>query len=169
MAARGVLRTTRNQNMKTTKFFLLGAALAVSLTVTPSTKATDLTSQLAKVKENQALANSPRMRELYPELTRNTATSAATASNLNQRDNQLAEIIHNSALGHSPRILEQFPELARSARVNATPIVNTQLAGIRKNSALSHSPRMLEQFPQLAREQGAAPSESNSTTIAPLK
>lgn len=148
--------------MKTAKFFFLGVMAAVTLNFNQSTQAEEANHQLTLVKQNQALMNSPRTRELYPELTRGIPSSSTTGD-------QLAKVSSNAALVHSPRIIEQFPQLARSRQTEATSSTDTRLAVIRQNAALSHSPRMLEQYPSLARQPEPSQVELKSANIAPLK
>lgn len=62
------------------------------------------------IRNNQALNNSPRVREEYPALTRveqppNSGESA-----------RLRQVRQNAALANSPRVREEFPELQRGSR-----------------------------------------------------
>lgn len=157
--------------MKTTTIFLLGVAVAATMNANSQALASSQDTRLDVIKQNQALANSPRMKELYPELARSTPASAVVSSQTDQRQSELARVDRNSAWAHSPRVLEQFPELAVSGQpVEKTPAdVNTRLAVIRLNPALANSPRMLERFPQLSRENKSEPSPMNAAQVAPLK
>src|SRR5258706_14729834 len=101
--------------MKTAKILLLGVASAIALTANQSLRAADATSQLAKIIQNQALAHSPRMIELYPELAYVGAASTTAAAKPDTRAGKVAEISKNLALANSPRMREQFPELAVSS------------------------------------------------------
>lgn len=155
--------------MKTAKFFFLGVVAAVTLNFNHSMQAAEANDQLTLVKQNQALMNSPRMRELYPELTRGIPSSVTAVSTPNHCNEQLAKISSNAALVHSPRIIEQYPQLARARQTETTSSTDTRLAVIRQNAALSHSPRMLEQYPSLARQPEPLQVEMQSANIAPLK
>ena len=155
--------------MKTAKLFFLGAMTAITLNFNQSTLAAGANQQLNLVKQNQALINSPRMRELYPELTRGISSSGTMVSTPNNCGSQLARINFNAALVHSPRIIEQYPQLARSRQTEATSSKDAQLAMFQQNAALSHSPRMLEQYPSLARQPESSEMELKSASIAPLK
>jgi len=142
------------------------------LTANQSLRAADSTSQMAKVMQNQALAHSPRMIELYPELA--WAGVAATASvKPDTRAIRLTEISKNLALANSPRMREQFPELAVSRQTpNASSVKPAgsanELAQVRKNQSLANSPRMIERFPELRRNNGFD-TNLKSVEIAPLK
>src|SRR6266705_3407902 len=145
--------------MKTTKILLLGLAAVVTLTANQNLRAADATSQVAKVMQNQALARSPRMIELYPELAYAGAASTTAASKPDTRASQLAKISQNLALANSPRMREQFPELAVSRQTpNASSVKPAgsanELAQVRKNQSLANSPRMIERFPELRRNNG---------------
>lgn len=149
--------------MKTNKIFLLGVAVVFTLNLNQPAQAVDL--------NHTALANSPRIKELFPELRLTASVSTPPQALPDHRGSRLAEVLKNPALAHSPRILEQFPELARSGQTPAesTAAGNAQLAAVLKNSALAHSPRMLEQFPALSRSNEQSPANLNPVGVAPLK
>jgi hypothetical protein len=158
--------------MKTTKILLLGVAAVVTLTANQSLRAGDDTSQLAKPIQNHALAHSPRMIELYPELAWADAMSTAVVKS-DTRAIRLGEVSKNVALANSPRMREQFPELAvpgqTSAASSAKPTASTrELAAVMKNQSLANSPRMKERFPEL-RQNNGFDTNLKSVEIAPLK
>ena len=61
------------------------------------------------IRNNQALAHSPRVREDYPALTRVEQPLKSGESA------QLKEVRQNAALANSPRVREDFPELQRES------------------------------------------------------
>ncbi len=157
--------------MKTTKILLLSATAAVTLAATQNLVAADGSSQLAAIRQNSALVQSPRMIELYPELARVNLTSTTDSSKPDTKATQLAEIVKNPAFANSPRVRELYPELAfygqtSSASSSKSDVSTTELARVMQNQALANSPRMKEQFPELkARNSGF----EKSIEIAPLK
>ncbi|MDD5140604.1 MAG: hypothetical protein PHY43_10140 [Verrucomicrobiales bacterium] len=158
--------------MKTIKILIIGVAAVVTLTATQSLRAGDDTSTPAKLIQNHALAHSPRMIELYPELAWAGVASTAAAKP-DARAIRLAEVSKNIALASSPRMREQFPELAvsgqTSAAISAKPAASTsELAAVMKNQSLANSPRMKERFPELRLNNGFD-SNLKSVEIAPLK
>jgi hypothetical protein len=72
------------------------------------------------IRNNQALSNSPRVREEYPALTRVEQPPKSGESA------QLRQVRQNVALANSPRVREEFPELQRESwpqsRANSTNI-----------------------------------------------
>jgi hypothetical protein len=61
------------------------------------------------IKNNQALTNSPHVREDYPALTRVEQPLKSGESA------QLKKVLQNAALANSPRVREDFPELQRES------------------------------------------------------
>lgn len=146
--------------MKTTQTLLLGAVAAALLTVTATGQAADFS---VKDLSNRAIAASPRAKEQFPWLTRQ---SSATTASITRSDSVPANIRNNRALAVSPRMLEQYPQLARTGSlkpVTTTPTGNSEVAKVLKNRAYAASPRAIEQFPWLAR------TPKDSFEIAPLK
>lgn len=149
--------------MKTTQTLLLGAVAAALLTATATVQAADFS---VKDLSNRAIAASPRAKEQFPWLTRQ---SAATTASSTRFDSVPANIRNNRALAASPRMLEQFPQLARvnSVKPVTTPAsANSEVARVLKNRAYAASPRAIEQFPWLAR--GYKPA-AETVEVAPLK
>lgn len=150
--------------MKTKLYLLAVSAAALSLSVT--TASAQLFNS-ADVANNRAIAASPRAKEAFPWLARDTAKPAVTAKSANTRT-ALTEVKKNRALAASPRMLEQFPELGRPIqplrKSTESSIASTEL----KNRAYAASPRAIEQFPWLARG-GAAKAGEKSFQIAPVK
>ena len=68
---------------------------------------------LSAIRENRALAASPRMREVFPELARAGWSATDTSSKLPAGMTQLDRVLKNWALAASPRMKEEFPTLAR--------------------------------------------------------
>ncbi len=152
--------------MKTqAKLYLLAvSAVAFSLSVASSFaqpfNATDALN-------NRAIAASPRAKEVFPWLTRDTAKPVVTAKSADTRT-VLTEVKKNRALAASPRMLEQFPELGRPVqplrKSTESSVASTEL----KNRAFAASPRAIEQFPWLARGNAAKVSEK-TFEVAPVK
>lgn len=109
---------------------------------------------------NSAIAASPRAKEVFPWLTRCTATAVTPTKTA------LADVTKNRAFAASPRVLEQFPELARPSQPvrSADSSVATTVI---KNRAWASSPRAKEQFPWLAR--GSHTVSEQPFEVAPLK
>ncbi len=151
--------------MKTTRTLLLGAVAAALLTATATVQATVFSvSDLS----NRAIAASPRAKEQFPWLTRQ---SLATPASSTRFDSVPANIRNNRALAASPLMLEQFPQLARVNTVKpaTTPAsANSEVAKVLKNRAYAASPRAIEQFPWLARGYSTKPA-NESFEVAPLK
>jgi hypothetical protein len=153
--------------MKTTRALLLGAVAAAVLTAGQTVRAADFSpSDLS----NRAIAASPRAKEQFPWLTRQTPQRTQTSVH---SGGVVSTIKKNRALAASPRMIEQFPELARTGQVKSTDsdnatIGNSVVAKVLKNRALAASPRMLEQFPELARGRASA-ATAKSIEVAPLK
>lgn len=159
--------TTKQKNiMKTqTKLYLLAvSAAAFSLSVATSFAQPF---NAADALNNRAIAASPRAKEVFPWLARDTAKPAVTAKSSNTRS-AFTEVTKNRALAASPRMLEQFPELGRPVqplrKSTESSVASTEL----KNRAFAASPRAIEQFPWLARGSAAKASEK-TFEIAPVK
>lgn len=149
--------------MKTnSKIFLLAVATA-ALTMNATTASAQLFSA-TDVAQNHAIAASPRAKEAFPWLGRQTATPAVAVKSSNSRS-PLAEVRKNRALAASPRMLEQFPELGRPARPAHESSENSVVSTVLKNRAFAASPRAIEQFPWLVR--GAA--SQKRFEVAPAK
>jgi hypothetical protein len=160
--------------MKTSKILLLGVAAAVILTADKNLWAADGTGQLAKIKQNSALAHSPRMIELFPELAFSGAASTTAGPKPDTRANKIAEISKNLSLANSPRMREQFPELAFSeqtliANSSKSAGSTSELAKVMQNQSLAQSPRMIERFPVLAFKNNGIETNLKSVEVAPLK
>lgn len=112
---------------------------------------------------NRAVAASPRAKEEFPWLTRQSAKTGASIQTA-ETHTALSEVKKNRALAASPRMLEQFPELSRSARPQRTSTEDLVPPAVLKNSAFAASPRMIEQFPWLAIHPG-----QKAVEIAPVK
>lgn len=133
--------------MKTnSKIFLLAVA-AAALSLNATTVSAQLFSA-ADVAQNRAIAASPRAKEAFPWLARETATPAAVKSSDSR--SPLAEVKKNRALAASPKMLEQFPELSRPAQLQRKSTESSIVSTILKNRAFAASPRTIEQFPWLA-------------------
>lgn len=150
--------------MKTKLYLLAVSAAAFSLNVaTVSAQLFDS----ADVANNRAIAASPRAKEVFPWLTRETAKPAVTAKSSDTRT-ALAEVKKNRALAASPRMREQFPELGRPVqplrKSTESSIASTEL----KNRAYAASPRALEQFAWLVRG-GATKATDKTFQVAPVK
>lgn len=152
--------------MKTqTKLYLLAvSAAAFSLSVATSFAQPF---NAADALNNRAIAASPRAKEVFPWLTRETTKPAVSVKSSTSRT-ALTEVTKNRALAASPRMLEQFPELGRSVqplrKSTESSVASTEL----KNRAYAASPRAIEQFPWLARGSAAKASE-RTFEIAPVK
>ena len=74
---------------------------------------------LSTIQKNRALAASPRMREVFPEL----ALAEWSATGMSARPpagmTQLDRVLKNRALASSPRMKEEFPALARGYAAQA--------------------------------------------------
>ena len=70
-------------------------------------------SVLSTVQKNRALANSPRMREQFPEMARTGQPSTAASSEASNGKSEFDDVIKNRALVNSPRMREYFPQLTR--------------------------------------------------------
>ena len=70
-------------------------------------------SVLSTIKKNRALANSPRMREQFPELARAEQPSTVASSKTSVGKSEFDQVIQNRALVNSPRMREKFPQLTR--------------------------------------------------------
>jgi hypothetical protein len=151
--------------MKTqTKLYLLAvSAAAFSLSV-----ATSLAQPFsaADARNNRAIAASPRAKEVFPWLTRDTAKPVVTVKSSDSRT-ALTEVTKNRALAASPRALEQFPELGRPVQPLRKSTERSIASMELKNRAYAASPRAIEQFPWLAR--GAAKPVEKTFQIAPVK
>ncbi len=160
-------KTTTNLNMKMRKTLFLVAVAAATFTTSQNLRATVFSpSDL----NNRAVANSPRAKEQFPWLARQSAPQAKPTPNAKSA---LSAIKKNRSLATSPRMLEQFPELARGEQSATVATAKSssgesQLANVIRNPALAHSPRMIEQFPELARSYAAQPAKM-SFEEAPLK
>jgi hypothetical protein len=156
----------RNNVMKTkTRFYLLAvSAAALSLNITTVSAQVFNSADVAK---NSAIANSPRAREEFPWLTRETTKPFTTAKPSDSRS-VLAEVTKNKALAASPRTLEQFPELLRPLQLSHQSEGSSIPASIAKNRAILSSPRTLEQYPELARG-GVSGASKSSFEVAPVK
>ena len=143
-------------------YWLAVGAAALSLNVsTSSGQVFDSVSAL----NNRAVAASPRAKEVFPWLTRNTATAVTRAKSSDSKT-ALTEARKNRAFAASPRTLEQFPELARPApalKATDSAVASTVI----KNRAWASSPRVREEFPWLAR--GNFKVTKKPFEIAPLK
>lgn len=148
---------------KTRLYLLAVSAAALSLNLTTASAEVFDSTDVAK---NRAIAASPRAKEVFPWLARDTAKPAVTAKATATRT-ALTDVKKNRALAASPRALEQFPELGRPVqplrKTTESSIASTKL----KNRAYAASPRALEQFPWLARR-SAKPAEK-TFGIAPVK
>lgn len=143
--------------MKTnSKIFLLAVA-AAALTMNATTVSAQLFSA-TDVAQNRAIAASPRAKESFPWLGRQTATSTVAVKSSNSRS-PLAEVRKNRALAASPRMLEQFPELSRPAQPARESSESSVVSTVLKNRAFAASPRTIEQFPWLARRTAAEAGE----------
>jgi hypothetical protein len=143
--------------MKTQFYLIVVSAAALALNVsTSSGQVVDSDEVLS----NRAIAASPRAKEVFPWLTRGTATAVKPTKTA------LADLTKNRAFAASPRMLEQFPELSRPAE-RARPADGSVVAAVIKNRALAASPRAKEEFAWLARGNYAVTEEPFQ--IAPLK
>ena len=141
-----------------TKLYLL-AVSAAALALNVSTTSGQVFDSVEAL-NNRAVAASPRAKEVFPWLTRGTATAVTSGKTA------LTDMTKNRALAASPRTLEQFPELARPAqppKVTDSSVASTVI----KNRALAASPRAKEEFPWLARGNFRVVEEPFQ--IAPLK
>lgn len=143
--------------MKSKLYLLAVTAAALSLNVSMSSgQVFDSVEALS----NRAVAASPRAREVFPWLTRSTATAVKPTKTA------LAAVTKNRAFATSPRALEQFPELSRPAQPPKAGD-SSVAATVIKNRALAASPRGREEFPWLAR--GSYTVSEQPFEIAPLK
>jgi hypothetical protein len=141
--------------MKSKLYVLAVIAAALSLNVsTGSGQVFDSVEAL----NSRAVAASPRAKEAFPWLTRNTAVTP--------RKTALTDVTKNLAFAASPRVLEQFPEISRPAQP-AKATDSAVAARMIKNRALAASPRAKEEFPWLARGNYTVTEEPFQ--IAPLK
>ena len=140
------------------KLYLL-AVIAAALSLNVSTSSGQVFDSVEAL-NNRAVAASPRAKEVFPWLTRGTATAVTPTKT------GLADVTRNRAFAASPRVLEQFPELARPAQPvkSADSSVATTVI---KNRAFAASPRAKEEFPWLAR--GSYTVSEQPFEIAPLK
>ena len=142
---------------KNTLYLLAVSAAVLALNVsTSSGQVFDSVEDL----NNRAIAASPRAKEVFPWLTRGTATAVTPAKTA------VTDVTKNRAFAASPRVLEQFPELSRPAQP-ARLADSSVAATVIKNRALAASPRAKEEFPRLAR--GAFTITEEPFQIAPLK
>lgn len=149
--------------MKTKLYLLAVSAAALSLNLTTaSAQLFDATD----VANNRAIAASPRAKEVFPWLARQTAKPSVTPSPSATRT-ALTEVKKNRALAASPRMLEQFPELGRPVQPLRKSTESSFASAELKNRAYAASPRALEQFPWLARR-SAKPAEK-TFEVAPVK
>ena len=140
------------------KLYLL-AVIAAALSLNASTSSGQVFDS-AEALSNRAVAASPRAKEVFPWLTRGTATAVTPTKTA------LAHVTKNRAFAASPRVLEQFPELARPAQ--PVKFADSSVAAtVIKNRALAASPRAKEEFPWLAR--GSYTVSEQPFEIAPLK
>lgn len=149
-------------NSKTRLYLLAVSAAALSLNLTTASAQVFNSTDVAN---NRAIAASPRAKEVFPWLTRETAKPAVTAKASDTRT-ALTEVKKNRALAASPRMLEQFPELGRPVQPFRKSTESSIASRELKNRAYAVSPRALEQFPWLARG-GAA--KAKTFEIAPVK
>lgn len=70
-------------------------------------------SVLSIIQKNRAFANSPRMREQFPELARAEQPSTVASSAASNGKSEFDQVIKNRALVNSPRMRETFPQLTR--------------------------------------------------------
>ena len=68
---------------------------------------------LSTIQKNRALAASPRMREVFPELARAGWSATDMSARPPAGIMQLDRVLKNRALAASPRMKEEFPMLAR--------------------------------------------------------
>ena len=139
--------------------FLLLAVSAAALALNVSTSSGQVFDSVEDL-TNRAIAASPRAKEVFPWLTRGTATVVTTLRTA------LTDVTKNRAFAASPRVLEQFPELSRPAEPTR-PTDSSVAAAVMKNRALAASPRAKEEFPWLSRGTFAVTEEPFQ--IAPLK
>ena len=143
--------------MKTQLYLLAVSAAALALNVsTSSGQVFDFVEAL----NNRAVAASPRAKEVFPWLTRGTATAVTPTKTA------LVDVTKNRAFAASPRVLEQFPELARPAQP-VRSADSSVAATVIKNRAWASSPRAREEFQWLAR--GSYTVSEQPFEIAPLK
>jgi hypothetical protein len=133
--------------MKTkTKLYLL-AVSAAALSLNVSTSSGQVFNS-ADALNNQAVAASPRTKEVFPWLTRGAPSQPAACCDQAEVKNALTEAKKNPAYAGSPRIRELFPELGRTPapqqEFTIAPLVE-------KNVAVLSSPRYREQHPALSR------------------
>jgi hypothetical protein len=153
--------------MRTTYRMIVMATLVAGLAVVGQASGSGQVFSYADVVKNRAIAASPRAREEFPWLTRQSATPASTAKRA-ESHTALSEVKKNRALAASPRMLEQFPELSRSVQASGKSTEDWIPSSVLKNRALAASPRMREEFPWLARG-GASKSTEEKLEIAPVK
>lgn len=151
--------------MKNKLYLLAVVTAALSLNITTGV---GQVFTYAEVLNNRAIASSPRAKEEFPWLTRNTTDPTRSPKTVTTSKSALELVKENSALAASPRMKELYPELARPAMSPSENTVATRsgitpLDIVRRNSALAASPRMKELYPELAR--GA----EKSIEVAPLK
>jgi hypothetical protein len=149
------------ENIMKTKY--LSAVIAALVSSAVSTSFSQPFDSVGALR-NPALASSPRVREVFPWLTREPSKSPASTK-ASQSQSALAEVMKNRALMSSPRVLEQFPELTRPVQTSRSPV---QAASIVKNNALLSSPRTLEEYPELARG-GSSKETKPRFDVAPVK
>lgn len=151
--------------MKNTNTLLLGAVVAAALTATQSTQAADYSTSDSS---DHAIFASPRVKEQFPALTRQTSSPIESTS---QTSSVLSTIKLNHAFAASPRVREQFPELARGEGFQTVSFTSldrqNQPAVVIQNNAFAASPRVREQFPHLVR--GYSQPVEKTIEIAPLK
>lgn len=145
--------------MKTNNSRYLLAVGAAALALNISTSSGQVFSP-ADALNNRAIAASPRAKEVFPWLTRGTATAVRPEKSV------LTDVMKNRAFAASPRVLEQFPELSRQAQSARSPD-SAVAATVIRNRAVAASPRAKEEFPWLAR--GAFTVTEEPFEIAPLK
>jgi hypothetical protein len=143
--------------MKSKLYLLAVTAAALSLNVSTSS---GQVFDSVKALSNRAVAASPRAKEVFPWLTRCTATAVTPTKTA------LTDVTKNRVFAASPRTLEQFPELSRPAQP-VRSADSSVAATVIKNRALAASPRAKEEFPWLAR--GSYTVSEQPFEIAPLK
>lgn len=143
--------------MKTRNKLSLLAAIAAALSLNVSTSSGQIFDSVEAL-NNRAIAASPRAKEVFPWLTRNTAVTPTKTA--------LTDVTKNRAFASSPRTVEEFPELARPAQP-VKSAASSVVATVIKNRALAASPRAREEFPWLAR--GNYKVTDEPFQIAPLK
>jgi len=130
----------------------LRVILAVALPLCLPTASAQYVDSLESL-SNRAIAASPRAKEAFPWLSRDSGPSTQTRTTKATARNELTEARKNRALALSPRLREIYPELARQAAPEGKLSIASQfmVPDSVRNNAIALSPRAREEYPALAR------------------